>query len=95
MSDRRLVKSLCEHADRRGVVHPVRGGYRAHCLGCGTAGPLREDRASARRAISAWTGSLGWEGPRRDGARRDSGPRKAGPLRDGRAAVRGRGTAGR
>lgn len=46
-----LAKSICGHSTDRLVVHAVEGGHRAHCLCCGTIGPVRRDRAAARGAI--------------------------------------------
>lgn len=51
--DRRLRKDLCAHAARRVVVHAVSDGHRAHCLRCGTLGPVRERPEVALRAIVA------------------------------------------
>lgn len=45
------VRSVCTHTGRS-VVHPVDGGYRVHCLKCGTVGPLRESRDAARLSLS-------------------------------------------
>lgn len=45
------LRSVCAHAGRS-VIHPVDGGYRAHYLGCGAVGPLRESRDTARESLS-------------------------------------------
>ena len=70
---RDLAKSICGHAADRLVVHAVAGGHRAHCLRCGAIGPVRRDRAAARKAMP--TGRGFWERPAGDapatgGARR-------------------------
>jgi hypothetical protein len=45
------LRSVCPH-DRH-VVHPVVGGYRAHCLRCGQVGTLCKSRVEARTTISS------------------------------------------
>lgn len=54
MSRASLVTGLlCSHDARRVMVHPVEGGYRAHCLRCGALGRVRESSEAALEAISA------------------------------------------
>lgn len=64
--DRQMKKDLCAHAARRVVVHAVTDGHRAHCLRCGTLGPVRARPEVALRAIAAGREKRpgdGWPGP--------------------------------
>lgn len=55
-----LSRLVCGHEGSRVMVHPVEGGYRAHCLQCGELGPVRESRERARRTISATDRTVRW-----------------------------------
>lgn len=43
---------LCNHDARRVMVHPVEGGYRAHCLRCGALGRVQESSRAALEAVA-------------------------------------------
>jgi hypothetical protein len=47
----RKAKGKCEHRGYPLVVDLQGGGRRALCLGCGAAGPVREDTHEAREAL--------------------------------------------
>jgi hypothetical protein len=61
MDNLRQIRSACTHTTHS-LVHPVSGGYRAHCLKCSMVGPLGESREDALWALSARVNSPGLSG---------------------------------